>query len=311
MRDRLLRLWLGFWPPLPVWRRLDVSVLVVALYTLVVEMVVQLLPDRPPKWIGELAVVNAVLLGVLLAFRNKEAYERWWEARKLWGQLINDSRNLCLKVATLVNPPAEERTAFARLVVGFAVALKRHLRGGQPLQAVPGFETDPAAPAHVPVHIAGRVFGQLKGWRAGGKITDMEFLALDPHARALMDVCGACERIRSSPVPLSYRALLRHGTVLYLLTAPWFMTAEYGYWAIVVVSLMAYFLLGTELTAENVEEPFGGDADDLTLTTYCDVIRKSCTEVLSVDLPPVVADAGFPTVSVSLAAVLGAKPGVK
>lgn len=307
MANRIVRLWLGFWPPLPVWRRLDVSVLVVALYSLVVELIVEhLLPSRPPKWIGEMAVVNAVLLGVLLGFRNREAYERWWEARKLWGQLINDSRNLCLKVTTLVNPPAEERQAFARLVVGFAVALKRHLRVGQPLQTVPGFESDPATPTHVPAHLAGRVFEQLKAWKTAGKITDMEFLSLDPHARALMDVCGACERIRSSPVPLSYRALLRHGTVLYLLSAPWFMTTEYGYWAILVVSLMAYFLLGTELTAENVEEPFGGDADDLTLTTFCETIRKSCTELLGVELPPVVADPNFPTVSLSLHAVLNA-----
>ena len=304
MLPRLVSLWNGIWPPLPVWKRLDVSVLVVAVYTLGVELLVDFaLKIDAPKWIGELSVVNAVLLGVLLGFRNREAYERWWEARKLWGQLINDSRNLCLKVGVLVNPSADERQAFARLVVGFAVALKKHLRGGQPLQTVPGFEADPATPTHVPAHLAGRVYAQLKAWRTAGAISDIEFLALDPHARALLDVCGACERIRSSPVPLSYRSLLRHGTVLYLITAPWFMTAEYHYWAIPVVSLMAYFLLGTELTAENVEEPFGGDADDLTLTTYCDVIRKSCTEVLEVDLPPVLADAGYPTVSLSLQAV--------
>lgn len=311
MRDRIISIWLGLWPPLPVWRRLDLSVLAVAVYSLVVELIVEQLPSRPPKWIGEMAVVNAVLLGVLLGFRNREAYERWWEARKLWGQLINDSRNLCLKVTTLAHPPAEERKAFARLVVGFAVAVKFHLRGGQPLQKVPGFDADPATPTHVPAHLAGRVFAQLKAWRTEGKLSETELLVIDPHARGLMDVCGACERIRSSPVPLSYRSLLRHGTVLYLLSAPWFMSAEYGYWAIAIVCLMAYFLLGTELTAENVEEPFGGDADDLTLTTYCDTIRKSCTEVLGVELPPVVADAGYPTVSVPLAAVLGAKPGEK
>lgn len=314
MWPKLVRWWTAFWPPLPVWKRLDVSVLAVAVYAVLVDLVVEwLLPAyaKPPKWIGEMAVVNAVLLGVLLGFRNKEAYERWWEGRKLWGQLINDSRNLCLKVAALANPPADERTAFARLVVGFAVALKRHLRGGQPLNTVPGFEGDPATPTHVPAHLAGRVYEQLKGWKTAGAISDMEFLALDPHARALLDVCGACERIRSSPVPLSYRSLLRHGTVLYLVTAPWFMAAEYGFWAVAIVCLMGYFMLGTELTAENVEEPFGGDADDLTLTTYCDVIRKSCTEVLGVELPQVQADAGYPTVSVSLAAVLGMRPGEK
>jgi putative membrane protein len=267
-----------------VWKRLDLSVLVVGVYTLAVEFAMGLMAVRPPKWIGELAVVNAVLLGVLLAFRNKEAYERWWEARKLWGQLVNDTRNLAAKVTAFIAPPADDRRTLARLLVGFAVALKLHLRGKSSLQAVPGFEADPATPTHVPAYLARRVLKLVHDWRAAGQVSDIEFLTLDPHLRALMDVCGACERIRGTPVPLSYRALLRHGTVLYLLTAPWFMTAEYGYWAVVVVCLLAYFLLGTELTAENVEDPFGHDADDLALTAFCDTIRKSCEEVLEVSV---------------------------
>lgn len=285
MRERLVQWYYAFWPPLPVWRRLDLSVIVVAVYTLLVEAVLSQLPHRPPKWIGELSVVNAVLLGVLLGFRNREAYERWWEGRKLWGQLINDSRNLALKAVTYANPPADERRRLGVLIAGFAVALKLHLRGDQKkLREVTGFEGETADPVHVPAHLAGRVFDLLKRWKAGGTISDIEFLALDPHARALMDVCGACERIRSTPVPLSYRSLLRHGTVLYLLSAPWFMATEFGYWAVIVVSLMAYFLLGTELTAEDVEEPFGRDADDLALGRYCETIRASCAEVLGVEV---------------------------
>lgn len=281
------RLWqwvMALWPPLPVWKRLDLSVLVVLLYTLAVELVAGVLPFRPPRWIGELAVVNAVLLGVLLAFRNKEAYERWWEARKQWGQLVNDTRNLATKVMASVHPDAADRARLARLMGGFAVSLKQHLRGGQPLQAVPGFEADPETPDHVPAHLAGRVIRLLHDWRAAGRLSDVEFLTLDPHVRSLLDVCGVCERIRTTPVPLSYRSLLRHGTVLYLLSAPWFMAAEYGYWAIAVVGLLAYFLLGTEMTAEDVEDPFGRDADDLALSAFCATIRKSCEQILGVDL---------------------------
>jgi ion channel-forming bestrophin family protein len=272
------------WPPLPVWKRLDAAVLLVVAYTGAVEYTIQQLPFGMPKWIGELGVVNAVLLGVLLAFRNKAAYDRWWEARKLWGQLINDSRNLCLKAVALARPDPDDRVRLGRLVVGFAVALKNHLRGRRGLKYVPGFETDPADPRHAPAHLAGRVFGQLREWRAAGRISDIDYLTLDPHARALMDICGACERIKSTPVPLSYRALLRHGTILYLISAPWFLTGEYGYWAVAVVALLAYFLLGTEMTAEDVEDPFGRDGDDLELAAYCETVRKSAEEILDVDL---------------------------
>lgn len=269
------------WPPLPVWRRLDAAVALVVGYALAVKLIlhhtqVELLP----KWIGDMSVVNGILLGVLLGFRNLQAYDRWWEGRKLWGQLINDSRNLCVKVKALPAVADAERRAMGRLVVGFAVALRNHLRGGRPLYEVPGFETERAKPAHVPLQFAEWVFAKLTAWQAAGHVTELDVLRIDPHAKALMDVSGACERIRSSPVPLSYRALLRHGTILYLLSAPWFMSGEYGYAGVAVVALLAYFLLGIELTAEDVEEPFGKDGDDLELTKYCETIRKSAEQTL-------------------------------
>jgi putative membrane protein len=268
-----------------VWKRLDAFVLLVAAYTAAVEFVAQSLTLQMPKWIGDMAVVNGLILGVLLGFRNREAYERWWEGRKLWGQLINDCRNLCLKAAALADPDPDDRRHFGRLVAGFAVGLKNHLRGAdRRLRHVPGFEKEMADPDHVPAHLAARVFAAVRDWRRAGRLTDLDVLAIDPHARALMDVCGACERIKASPVPLSYRALLRHGTILYVATAPWFLTGEYGYWAVVVVALMTYFLLGIELTAEDVEEPFGKDGDDLELGRFCETVRKSTEQILDVDL---------------------------
>jgi putative membrane protein len=288
-RDSLFR---KIWPPLPVWRRLDAAVLLTVVYTVLVTQFVHLFTDKLPTWIGELGVVNAVLLGVLLSFRNKEAYDRWWEARKTWGQLINECRNLLLKAAVYAGPGADDRRAFGRLVVGTAVAMKNHLRGVKTLRVVPGFEGDPADPSHVPAYLAMRAFETVRDWRRAGRLTDIEFLAIDPHVKAFMDVIGVCERIQSSPVPLSYRALLRHGTILYLLSAPWFLTGEYGYWGVAVVALLTYFLLGTELTAEDVEDPFGRDGDDLELGKYCDTIRRSAEQILGVDL-----DVGGLTVS--------------
>lgn len=294
MTERPSLLW-RIWPPLPVWQRLDAAVVVVIVYSIAVKYISDLEHWNFPKWIGDMAVVNGVILGVLLGFRNVQAYDRWWEARKLWGQLINDSRNLCLKVKVLTKSDAGEQQRFGRLVVGFAVALKNHLRGGRPLRDVPGFAKETDDPRHVPLHLAERVFRQLREWRSGGKLSDLDMLIVDPHAKALMDVSGACERILTSPVPLSYRALLRHGTIFYLLSAPWFMAGEYGYMAVGVVAMLAYFLLGIELTAEDVEEPFGKDGDDLELGRFCETIRKSAEQVLG-DLD--LGDASLSTVTV-------------
>jgi putative membrane protein len=271
---------LAVWPPLPVWRRLDLAVVVVAVYTVVAVLVYLLSGVDIPDWGGASAVLNALILGVLLSFRNAQAYDRWWEGRKLWGQLINDSRNVCLKVKTLPGLTADDRRHLGRLVTGFAVALKNHLRGVGKLQTVPGFEADPETPANPPLYLAERVYEATRRWRAAGKVTDFDLLLLDPHAKGLMDVAGACERIKSSPVPLSYRSLLRHGLVLYLLSTPWLIADQLEWLAIPVMALLAYFLLGIDFTAEDVEEPFGRDGDDLALSAYCDVIRRAAEEVL-------------------------------
>lgn len=281
MKWTIVRTLKAMWPPLPVWQRLDAAVVAVAVYTLLVVGVLHVLHIEVSGWSGASAVLNALILGVLLGFRNREAYDRWWEGRKLWGQLVNDSRNLCLKLAAHPRVEPEARRRAGALVIGFAVALKQRLRGGGTLQQIPGFEHDPAAPAHVPLFLAGRVAELIQAQRAAGKLTDLDVLTLDPHVRALMDVCGGCERVRSTPIPLSYRSLLRHGLVLYLLSTPWLVVDQLGWYSVPAMALLAYFLLGIELTAEDVEEPFGRDGDDLALTTYCDTIRASVREVLS------------------------------
>ncbi|HET6573703.1 MAG TPA: bestrophin family ion channel, partial [Fimbriiglobus sp.] len=256
------------------------AVMALAVYTAVVVLVLAATPLDLPQWGGASAVLNALILGVLLNFRNREAYDRWWEARKLWGQLVNDSRNLCLKTVSLPGLSPDDCARLGRLVVGFAAAMKDHLRGSAALQRVPGFEKETAEPDHVPLYLAGRLIELLRGWRAEGKLTDYDLLLLDPHARAPMDICGACERIKTTPMPLSYRSLLRHGLVLYLLSTPWLVGDQLVWWAVPVVALLGYFLLGIELTAEDVEEPFGRDGDDLALAAYCDTIRRSVDEVL-------------------------------
>ena len=265
-----------------MWRRLDLAVVALAVYTAVVVLILAATPLDLPPWGAVPAALNALILGILLSFRNREAYDRWWEARKLWGQLVNDSRNLCLKAAALPGLSPDDRARLGALVAGFAVALKDHLRDGAALARVPGFEKAMASPAHVPLYLAGRLTELIRGWRAEGKLTDYDLLLLDPHVRALMDVCGACERIKTTPIPQSYRSLLRHGLVLYLLSAPWLIGDQLVWWAVPSEALLGYFLLGIEFISEDVEEPFGRDGDDLALAAYCDTIRRSVDDVFGV-----------------------------
>jgi putative membrane protein len=96
-----------------------------------------------------------------------------------------------------------------------------------------------------------------------------------------MEICGACERIRNTPLTPSYLSLLRHGLVLGFLFTPWALMQLIGGWVIAVQSLAVYFLFGIELTAEAVEQPFGYDGDDLPLEAYCEMIEKNVREILA------------------------------
>jgi putative membrane protein len=277
------RNWLSWvWPPPEIAGRLWLTIAASTLYTAVVYWG---FPDRPAGstgWLSVSGVVNAIVLGALVGFRTKAAYDRWWEGRILWGELTNHSRNLCLKAAALADPPAEDRRELVRLVAAFAAALMRHLRGPVQLRDVPGFEKDPADPGHVPAYIAGRAFALAAGWRRAGRIDGHAQQVIDAHTTALMNVCGGCERVRNTPLPGSYLSLLRHGLVLSFLLLPWHMTHALGVWALPVQAVVVYFLFGVELIAEEVEDPFGFDRDDLPLERYCETIRRNADEILSV-----------------------------
>ena len=278
-----------FWPPPPIGRRLWPVVALATVYAAAVWGVDRLVPGDPLAWADEFAAINGLVISVLIGFRTKAAYDRWWEGRNLWGQLTNHSRNLCLKAVALADPPEADRRALARLVAGFPVALMWHLRGPVRLRDVPNFETDGDAVAHVPAGIAGRVLGMIAGWRAAGRIDGHAQQLLDPHAAAYMDIAGACEKIRNTPLPDSYLTLLRHGLLLGLLLLPWNLAHNLGAWVVPVFGLVVYFLIGVELIAEEVEQPFGFDGDDLPLERYCETVRQNAGDILGVPdaVPPV------------------------
>ena len=107
----------------------------------------------------------------------------------------------------------------------------------------------------------------LDGW---------SLLWLDGHVKSLMDICGACERIRYTPLSSSYRALLRHGIALYVLISPFYLIEDIGPSSFPLFLLAAYFLLGIEMVAEEIEEPFRVSGDNLPLEHYCARLRHRC-----------------------------------
>jgi putative membrane protein len=271
---------------LAIGKRLGLLLVAVAAYCVAAEWIIRSLDLDMPNWGGVAGAINTIILGLLMSFRNRAAYDRWWEARGLWGQLTNDSRNLAAKVAAFVPPAVYGPGRVGETLAGFAVALNRHLRDERPrLQEIKGFEHEEDDPPHVPLYLARRLFGVVADWKRAGAVTDGTLWILDPHLRGLLDVCGGCEKIRTTPLSPSYKALLRTGLIINLLVGPWLTMPEFGLSGVPVFELLCFFLLGVELIDSVVEEPFGRERDDLDLDRYCRTIRDGVAA--SLPLSPV------------------------
>jgi putative membrane protein len=233
--------------------------------------------DTPSNFHANLTLV----LGCLLVFRTNTAYARWWEARTLWGSLVNASRNFAAKIGQLVSLPKDELAEAERDLVAFCYALKDHLREGASSQKLPGFDGEIVRAHHLPAHLISRRYAALRLWRKAGYIDGDELRVIDTELARFLDICGACERIRNTRVIRSYRLFARQSVLIFLVTFPWALVHEFGWWTIPITAITAYFMLGLEIVAEHVEEPFGFDEDDLDLDRLCESIERSVREIIA------------------------------
>jgi putative membrane protein len=234
-------------------------------------------PDIP---LGLDAALSAAM-ALLLAFRINRAYERWWEARTLWGRLVNVSRNLAIKIRQLRRPGSTDLGRARNLIVAFCVSLKDHLRDEADLGDLPGFEDDLTKPHHVPGYVAGKLYDLFQQWRSDDHpMSDTELLVMDAEARMLLEVCGGCEKIRNTPVSISWKIFTSQCILLYLLILPWGLFDDFGIWTVPLTIVIAYLVLAAETIARYVEEPFGVHEDHLDLESITDGIDGTVSEAL-------------------------------
>jgi len=228
---------------------------------------------------AELHTMLTLVLGCLLVFRTNTAYSRWWDARQLWGDLVSTLRNLSSKVALMVRIPESERDEARRILMALPDAVRDHLRSGLHVQELSGFEGDETVTDHVPSYLTGCLYSALRHWKARGWIDGAELRVIDQELCQLMKLVGRCESIRLTRVASSYRVFARQCILLFLLTLPWGISRDFGWWTPPLTAIVAYFMLGLEVVAEHVEEPFGEDEDDLDLDRLCVAGRSSVTSL--------------------------------
>lgn len=228
-----------------------------------------------------------IVLSIILVFRTNTAYDRWWEGRKQWGALVNNCRNLAAALqATLPKEEVEARSYFAIRISNFCIAFKEHLRQGTKLEELIYLSTDEKeryrTKEHIPNHIALEIYDRIKDYHADGRITEADLMNLRPMWQSLLDILGACERIKKTPIPFSYAVYIKIFIMAYAVMLPFGLVQAFGFYTIPLVMLVFFAFLGLELMAEEIEEPFGLDCNDLPTGTIAQTITRNVFELLQV-----------------------------
>lgn len=234
-----------------------------------------------------------IALAVFLGFRNNASYERFWEARKVWGSLLIDSRTLARQICTLTTCDTAEKRRLVYLVIAFAHALRHQLRGTDPEASLAPLIGDEALRSRVlaarfkPAVLLVAIGEGLAGARLAGQVEPILAAAMEPAMSALSNVLGACERIANTPIPFTYSVIIHRVIYLFVLLLPFGLVEAVGAWTPLVVGFAAYMFFALESLSDEIEEPFGTMPNDLALDAMAAGIEASLRETLGEPpLPP-------------------------
>lgn len=222
---------------------------------------------------------------LLLVFRTNSSYDRFWEGRKLWGGVVNETRNLVRQTSILcAADPGLVRQA-ALWTIAFPYACMHRLRGRKALGEIgndlPAAEVAAVLAAdHVPLAVAKRLTALLNRAREQGLISDFQQMQIDQNVQLLVDYIGACERIHSTPMPYAYAVHLRRALFMFCFTLPLALVGRFAWGAVPATFLIAYILFGIEEIGVEIEDPFGTDENDLPLERICENIERTLRDAV-------------------------------
>ena len=266
------------------FRKLIPMMILIGLYSAVIaylEIEYWDLPDDSP--VKNISIMHGMLgfvISLLLAYRTNTAYDRWWEGRKIWGSLINNSRNLSIKLSVILQDE-KDRTYFRKMIPSYASILHKHLNDTDTSkQLFDDVDLEIDHHKHKPNQVVQMLFQKINDLYVSKKITGDQLIILNSEIQSFTEICGACERIKNTPIPYSYSAFIKKFIFIYVLTLPFGYVFNLGYFVIPVVVFIFYVLASLELIAEEIEDPFGKDVNDLPTKKIAENIKKHVEEII-------------------------------
>jgi len=219
-------------------------------------------------------------LGLLLVFRTNSSYDRFWEGRKLWGGIVNETRNLARQTCVLIARNQDLARTIVLGTIAFPYAVMHRLRSSKPTGAAIDDVGKLLREHDTPLSLATHITSQIAAATQSGLITDVQQMALDHNVQLLIDYLGGCERIHSTPLPFPYAVHLRRALIIYCFTLPFALVKNFGWDTVAATLLIAYVFFGIEEIGVEIEDPFGTDDNDLPLDEICANIERSLRELL-------------------------------
>lgn len=235
-----------------------------------------------------------IALAIFLGFRNSVSYDRFWEGRKLWGALLNDTRSLARQSITLINDKDydTERQNFINLLIAFVYSLKHQLRETNPDEDLnrllpKEFVAQLKEVQYKPIIILKALGVWVKNAKSENKIDSITQLAFEENLNKLSDIVGGCERIAGTPIPYTYSVLLHRTVYIYCFLLSFGFVETMGWVTPFVIVFIAYTFVALEAIADELENPFGMQPNDLALDTMSQMIENTLLELNGKKVNPI------------------------
>ncbi|RZK83191.1 MAG: hypothetical protein EOO92_00125 [Pedobacter sp.] len=230
------------------------------------------------------------VISLLLAFKSNQAYDRWWEARTLWGAVVNDSRTLTRQLLTFVNTTYEEDAQVfcqrvAKRQIAWCYCLGRHLRSQDPLYGLERFlNSDDLATisryTNVPMAILELQGEDLRNAYKLGWINEFQQVEIDKTLTRFSNQMGGCERIKNTIFPVTYSFYIRMSLILFIMLLPFGLIEYFGIIEIpLVIAIAASFFL-IEKMAIHLQDPFENKPTDTPTTSIAQTIERDIKQML-------------------------------
>jgi ion channel-forming bestrophin family protein len=254
------------------------------------------LPEIPltiPMFLG-------TAISILLSFKLSQSYDRWWEARKVWGSIVNDSRSLIIQLNGFVingNAAAIKKIAYRQ--IAWCYSLSQSLRGLDPLKDLASFIADEemeAIQSHANKPLALLQFhsNDIKGLKASGQLDVFSQIHIDKTIIRLCDAQGKAERIKNTVFPVTYRKFLHYIIYLFLITLSISLNNLAYYYELPILLLISSAFFFLEKSATHMQDPFENKPTDTPMTSISKTIEVNLKQLINdKDVPAIVKPEGY------------------